>query len=1026
MKHIVSRLKNFARAFPAPKITLPKFASPHIALPKMPWLKSRKLIIGASVLALIVAGGLAWFIVRPMLTPATAAREAAGAPEEIKPDKAEAPNTEALREPAPEKAQEQPKVKPENPEPEKQKTGDGAKLAAGPPPPLDPLDEPEILIRRLQDLQERVARGDAASYAEQPQLLHLIAQRFEAQPPEIWAKRQDARALILYLLSGGASSVGRKILDAHHFAATETPLAKGAIAYLEGVDGVDRDTLLNLDPLALDVSLGAHVAFVQSILLAGFDRAKAVAKLDLARLLVPGGLVEEAALRREAGLLSETAEFDKFAGLSRQYWERFRNSPYAANFLRQFLLSAARVSLRIQVAEWTQLDAVINSLKPETRRALYLVMAQTAAVGGNFALGDMAAGRVLDLSPENSVERQRALLFRAVARVGAADFAHRPALLREVDRARLPSGDQPLYDAAALVSARIFRARRQKHGEKNAMSAMALVPQDTAGLSAFIGRKTPSGGSQDDDPDADFNAALAQTADASPAPKTHTTKTLAPATPAATPRVKSDDDIWRTLAALYGEAKPPQTASGAQVLPAQAPSVLASSVLASSEQAVSAQASNTQGDLPGAATRDVFSCPALDPKPAPTSKPQATEDSHRADASVPTKADATPDSAPVSAPALGSDAAPVSPSRAASSIATSSLSSASIAPERFFRAPDKTAEEKHAPLTIDRAPKAEAEPSTICPSNPPAACTDSGLASALNLPPAQKSESAATGPTTDQDAVARIGAALACPAAQGAGGAQMPAASDPGLKEAKLSEVTSEGTTTSVHVVAQQTWLQPVSPVFSPGLRRQAAADRAALETPPAVVGKSVNFADGNTVGPSGGKTENTARGKIEVGGKVAPAAVTNSPAPSAVSAPEKAPQTPSSFPCSPGGGNLVSDKSEAPKPAAAATPSPSDEVPRGLAATPRKNLEITLAPRGTGRSGCAHEKRRRPARTGLCRRPGRNRTHDFRQERRADKPVAGRRTGPRRHRHQFRRVGPGRERRGAARRRQAAQSFGR
>ncbi len=235
-------------------------------------------------------------------------------------------------------------------------------------------------------------------------------------------------------------------------------MAKGAIAYLEGVEGVDRDTLLNLDPLALDVSLGAHVAFVQASLLTGIDRPKALAKLDLARLLAPGGLVEEAALRREVGLLSETAEFDKFAELARQYWQRFRDSPYAPNFLRQFLLSAARVSVRISVAEWTQLDEFINSLKPDTRRALYLVMAQSAAVSGNFALGDLAAGRALDLSPENSVERQRALLFRAAARVGAADFAQGPVLLREVDRARLPSGDQPIYDAAALVTARIFRA----------------------------------------------------------------------------------------------------------------------------------------------------------------------------------------------------------------------------------------------------------------------------------------------------------------------------------------------------------------------------------------------------------------------------------------------------------------------------------------------------------------------------------------------------------------------------------------
>ena len=432
---LMTRLKDLASRF-----SLPKIAWAEIALPDMLWLKSHKLLIGASVVTLIVAGGLAWFLLRPMLM-----RHETATPETqpVAADKAEAPKENA----APEKPREE----------KHEKASEDTKLAAALPPP-EPLDEPEILIRRLQDLQERVAGGDAASYAEQPQLLHLIAQRFEAQPPEIWSKRQDARALILYLLSGGASSVGRKILAAPTFAATETAVAKGAIAYLEGVEGVDRDTLLNLDPLALDVSLGAHVAFVQASLLTGLDRPKALVKLDLARLLAPGGLVEEAALRREAGLLAETAEFDKFAGLARQYWERFRDSPYAPNFLRQFLLSAARVSLRIPVAEWTQLDEFINSLKPETRRALYLVMAQSAAVGGNFALGDMAAGRALDLSPENSVEHHRALLYRAACRVGAADFALRPGLLREVDRARLPSGDQPIYDAAALVTARIFRA----------------------------------------------------------------------------------------------------------------------------------------------------------------------------------------------------------------------------------------------------------------------------------------------------------------------------------------------------------------------------------------------------------------------------------------------------------------------------------------------------------------------------------------------------------------------------------------
>jgi flagellar hook-length control protein FliK len=151
------------------------------------------------------------------------------------------------------------------------------------------------------------------------------------------------------------------------------------------------------------------------------------------------------------------------------------------------------------------------------------------------------------------------------------------------------------------------------------------------------------------------------------------------------------------------------------------------------------------------------------------------------------------------------------------------------------------------------------------------------------------------------------------------------------LKDAKFSEEASEGKTLSVHVVAQQAWLQPVSPVFSPGLRRQAAADRAALETPQAA-----------------GKIENTARGNVEVTDKDAPPAVaTKFPGPSANPAPEKTPPS-SSAPCSPSGGNFASDRSEPPKPAAAVAP-PSDEPRPNLAAAPKKNLEITLAPKELG-----------------------------------------------------------------------------
>lgn len=424
------------------------------------------------------------------------------------------------------------------------------------------------------------------------------------------------------------------------------------------------------------------------------------------------------------------------------------------------------------------------------------------------------------------------------------------------------------------------------------MSAVALIPQDTAGLSAFNARKAPSG-AQDDDPDADFNAALTQTADAAPA-----STSLSPATPAGAPLPNNGDEIWRRLAAFSDEATAPQAAVESNAPPAQA-----------------------RGDLPGAVTEDPK--PAL---PASLSKAQPAERAGGQDARVPPKPDVTPVAGP--APATASDTALARPSRAASSNVTSSLPSASLAPERFSRAPDKTAAK--APSTSDRTtPKAETAAPTPCPSSPPSAC---GLATlTASPPPAQKAASPLASPSAEQDSVARIGAALAFP-----GDAQKPAASDPGLKQARYSEgEPQEGTATAIHVVAQQTWLQPVSPVFSPGLSRQAAADRAVLERPQAAGGKTEESDGANTADSADGKDA----AAVETDSQLPP-----------VSAPEKTPQTPFASVLSSGGANLAPGRGELSKPAAAAAAaSTSDDTQRSLMAAPRRDLEITLAPKELG-----------------------------------------------------------------------------
>jgi chemotaxis protein MotC len=332
----------------------------------------------------------------------------------------------------------------------------------------------------LQNLQERVAAGDRAAFVEQPRLMNSLTQAFNAAAPEVWGKVENARALIIYLLSGGSPALGHKILATHRLAPSEEPLAKGALAYLEDRAGAEQEELLAFDPRALDLNLGGHVAFVQSILLTLADRARAIARLDEARLLMPGSLVEEAALRREVALLAETENFDKFAALARQYWTRFRASPYADNFLRQFTLAAARVSLSIKADQWNRLDELLENLQPDARRAIYLNMAHAALVSGNVALAAASAQRGLPLFAEGSLDRQRAQLYIAAAQVATPDFARADAALSRIDRSKLATGDGLLAQATDMVAAQMRLPPQQVFA--------AEPPGEPSGVDATITR----------------------------------------------------------------------------------------------------------------------------------------------------------------------------------------------------------------------------------------------------------------------------------------------------------------------------------------------------------------------------------------------------------------------------------------------------------------------------------------------------------------------------------------------------------
>src|SRR5271155_5574966 len=192
------------------------------------------------------------------------------------------------------------------------------------------------MVDDLQRIQLQIAEGDKAAYPAQLNQLKTIGAAIATAPPETWKDRRQADSLVIYILSGGSLVDIAPLLKGDAVVDSERALARGALAYVTNHEA-DAIALLGAEDLnALDARLAGEVAFARSVL-----ETKRDAKAAVERLLQPGGLVEEAALRREIALLAEAKDVSRAAMLIRQYSTRFAGSLYAADFFRDLAAAIA-------------------------------------------------------------------------------------------------------------------------------------------------------------------------------------------------------------------------------------------------------------------------------------------------------------------------------------------------------------------------------------------------------------------------------------------------------------------------------------------------------------------------------------------------------------------------------------------------------------------------------------------------------------------------------------------------------------
>ena len=311
------------------------------------------------------------------------------------------------------------------------------------------------LVDELRGIQLRIARGDKAAYPAQLTQLKTIGAAIGAASPEIWKNKREADSLVIYILSGGALANVEPLLKGDALIESERSLARGALAYVTNHEANALTLLKDTDLTALDARLAGEVAFARSVLETKRDAKAAVDLLDWARLVEPGGLVEEAALRREIALLADAKDMSRLAVLTRQYVSRFAASLYAPDFLRDLAGAIARLGLADDPADYKLLSSAVAQLPPDGRREFLLNFAKSGLVSARFAAAASAATEALEASKADSPEAMRARLYLATSRLFSDAYDAAIADLKTLSASQLDRADASLLAAARKVAAEL-------------------------------------------------------------------------------------------------------------------------------------------------------------------------------------------------------------------------------------------------------------------------------------------------------------------------------------------------------------------------------------------------------------------------------------------------------------------------------------------------------------------------------------------------------------------------------------------
>ena len=359
----------------------------------------------------------------------------------------------------------------------------GATLVAAASARAENLDDlaPYKMIRSLQYVQDTVAMGDHSAMEMQRFLLTTIDERLRTADSAIFDDPRNVDAALVYAMSGGNPDTLELLIKkdvAGHF---DSRLTDALRAYLGGQGSQSVKSLAEILPEYKRSRVGPYLALVSANSVIRKDPALALTYFDWARLVAPGTIVEEAALRRSIYIASQSGWIDKSMVYANRYARRYLRSPYASQFADLFVKLAVDNFDHLKEEDILE---VLSFMDVPRQREVYLRMARLAAISGKNKLASLAAERAHILSGDGeSVPKALADLYSGLASVPSGDVAAAMESIVAIPDDKLSVKDRALKEAARAVAEEVLRVPKAEAKQDEVAKPVEAADPSYEGLS---------------------------------------------------------------------------------------------------------------------------------------------------------------------------------------------------------------------------------------------------------------------------------------------------------------------------------------------------------------------------------------------------------------------------------------------------------------------------------------------------------------------------------------------------------------